>query len=339
MIVDLRSDTVTTPTPEMYQAMMSAPLGDDVLGDEPTTAKLEQLACQKMGKEAAMFTPSGTMANQIGIKTWVRPGDAIIVEQDAHVMFYESGGPGAVAQCVTWTLPSEDGVMREEDVKARITPGSIHTPRTALLCLENTHNRAGGAVIPLAKMAAFSNIARESGMKLHLDGARIFNAAIALGVQASEIAAHADSVSFCLSKGLSCPVGSLLTGPADFIAEARRHRKRMGGGMRQAGILAACGIVALETMIDRLADDHKRAKHLACSIQDVRGIRVNPAKVVTNIVLVETEDPAENLVAKMAEKGVKFYPVSPNRVRLVFHREIDDEKTEHAINAFRSLAL
>lgn len=338
MIVDLRSDTVTTPTKEMYDAMMNAPLGDDVLGDEPTVMRLEEMAAERMGKEAAMFTPSGTMANQIGIKTWVNPGDAIIVEQDAHVMFYESGGPGVHAQVVTWTLPSKNGVMEESDILDRITAGSIHTPATKLICLENSHNRAGGAVIPIEKMAAYKQISDAHGMKVHLDGARIFNAAIHLGVEASQIAQHADSVSFCLSKGLSCPVGSLLCGPADFIQSARQHRKRLGGSMRQAGVLAACGVVALSSMVDRLADDHANAKTLACAIAELPGIQVNPNEVVTNIVLVHTDSPASDWQVKLAEKNVRCFAVAPNRLRFVFHREISEAKTGHAITSFREIA-
>lgn len=338
MEVDLRSDTVTTPTEEMLKAMISAPLGDDVLGDEPTVMHLEEIAAQRMGKQAAMFTPSGTMANQIGIKTWVQPGDAIIVEQDAHVMFYESGGPGVHAQVVTWTLPSVKGVMNEDDIRERITAGSIHTPATKLLCLENTHNRAGGAVIPMEKMRTYKKIAEEHGLKVHLDGARIFNAAIALGVQAKEIAEQADSVSFCLSKGLSCPVGSLLCGPSDFITAARQHRKRMGGSMRQAGVLAACGIVALQTMVDRLVEDHANAKAAAQALAELPGISVNPDDVVTNIVLVRTEEPAAEWQARLAEKKVRCFAVAPHRMRLVFHREVSQAKTGHAITAFSEVA-
>lgn len=338
MTVDLRSDTVTRPTPEMYAAMAGAPLGDDVLGDDPTVMKLEQMAAERMGKEAAMFTPSGTMANQIGIKCWIKPGDAIIVEQEAHVMFYESGGPGAIANAVTWTLPSAGGVMRLEDVRARITTETIHTPGTKLLCLENTHNRQGGAIIPLDKMSEFHSLAHENTMRIHLDGARIFNASIALGVSAAAIAQYADSVSFCLSKGLSCPVGSLLCGPSDYIMEARKHRKRMGGTMRQAGVLAACGVVALETMVDRLADDHRRAKTSACALAELDGIVTHPDEAVTNIVLVQTEKPASEWQSELQKQGVRCFAVAPNRLRLVFHREVDDSQTEFAIEAFRKIA-
>ncbi|MCH8274404.1 MAG: hypothetical protein IH851_06420 [Armatimonadetes bacterium] len=338
MIVDLRSDTVTRPTPEMYEAMTQAPLGDDVLGDDPTVIELERLAASKMGKEASVFVPSGTMGNQIAVRTWVRPGDAIIVEQDAHIVMYESGGPGAHSGAITWTLPSHNGVMDPETVEGRITPGSIHTPPTRLLCLENTHNRGGGTVIPLQMMRTFRELAEKHSLRTHLDGARIFNAAAFLGVPAYEIAFYADSVMFCLSKGLSCPVGSLLCGPKEFIEEARQHRKRMGGGMRQAGVLAACGIVALNTLTERLAEDHDRARKFSEAVNELPGLDVSMETVQTNIVMVNTDGPASEWHDRLHEKGVWCFPVRPNRLRFVFHRDIDDQKLDRAIAAFRELA-
>lgn len=330
MIVDLRSDTVTKPTQEMYEAMRNAELGDDVLGDDPTVIALEELAAQKVGKESAMFVPSGTMGNQIAVRTWVNPGDGIILEQDCHLLFNESGGPGALSGAVTWTLPSKNGVMDPEMVKARINAGSIHTPATKLLCLENTHNRAGGTVITIENMRQFRKVTDDAGMKVHLDGARIFNAAACLGAKASEIAAQADSVMFCLSKGLSCPIGSLLSGPYDFIAEARYHRKRMGGGMRQAGILAACGIYALDNLTERLVEDHRRARDFAETINSCPGFSVDMETVQTNIVRVVTQLSASDWQIKFAERGIKVFATGPHSMRFVFHREIDDEKLEYA---------
>lgn len=338
MLVDLRSDTITKPTPEMYDAMRNAELGDDVLGDEPTVAALEKLATEKLGKEAAMFVPSGTMGNQIAVCTWVRPGDAVILEQDAHIQFYESGGIGAHAGAVTWTLPSDNGVMDPELVRSRILTGSIHTPATRLLCLENTHNRAGGTTIPIKRMHEFRELADEFQMKVHLDGARIFNAAAYLNTSAKEIASYADSVMFCLSKGLSCPVGSVLTGPADFIAAARQHRKRMGGSMRQAGILAACGIYALNNLVERLKDDHRRAREFAEHLDECPGLEVGISTVQTNIVGALTHGPASAWQAAFEERGVRCFATGANRMRFVFHREIDDDKLEHVKRAASELS-
>lgn len=338
MTVDLRSDTVTKPTPEMYDAMRQAELGDDVLGDDPTVLALEKLACQKLGKEAAMFVPSGTMGNQIAVRTWVKPGDAVILEQDCHIQFYESGGVGAHAQAATWTLPSANGVMDPELVRSRVVPGSIHNPATKLLCLENTHNRAGGTTIPLIYMSEFRKLADENGMKIHLDGARIFNAAAYLGVDAAEIAKYADSVMFCLSKGLSCPVGSVLAGPSEFIEQARYHRKRMGGSMRQAGVLAACGIYALNNLVERLSEDHLRAKQFAEHLAQCAGITVDMSSVQTNIVRLGTAESTGYWSAKLGENGVRCFATGRNSLRCVFHREIDDEQLAYAKDVFSKLA-
>jgi len=338
MHVDLRSDTVTKPTPEMYKAMAEAELGDDVLGDDPTVKALENLAAEKLGKEASVFVPSGTMGNQIGIRSWVKPGDAILVEAEAHIVYNESGGPGAISGVVTWTIPGNRGIMEPDEIRSRITVESIHTPGTKLLCLENTHNRAGGAVIPLELMRTYRSIADEHGLKIHLDGARIFNAAISLGVEASEIAQYADSVMFCLSKGLSCPIGSMLVGTKEYIETARIHRKRMGGGMRQAGILAACGIYALNHLVERLAEDHRRAKEFAKSLSGLPGISVAPEEVQTNIVMIKTNSPAQEWQMKLWEKGVWCLPSGKNRLRCVFHRNVDDHALHYAIEAFQKIA-
>lgn len=337
MTVDLRSDTVTKPPREMLEAMLTAELGDDVLGDDPTVHRLEAMAAERMGKEAAVYVPSGTMANQIAVQIWTQPGDAILVEQDAHVLFYESGGPGAHSGVVTFTLPSNNGVMDPAVIESRITTATEHTPGTTLLCVENTHNRAGGTVVPLELMRAYRELADHYGLHIHLDGARIFNAAIALGVDAKQIAAAADSVSFCLSKGLSCPVGSLICGPADKMEIAHRLRKRMGGAMRQAGLLAACGIYALENLIERLADDHRRARSFAEHVNSLDGLCVNLETVQTNIVRVRTDLPAADWQRRLEEKGVRCFATGPNSLRFVFHREVDDEQTEYAKRAVTEL--
>lgn len=330
MIVDLRSDTVTRPPPEMIEAMLGAELGDDVLGDDPTVERLEAMAARRMGKEAAVFVPSGTMANQIAVQLWTQPGDAILVEQDAHVLFYESGGPAVHSGVVTFTLPSNNGVMDPAVIESRITKTTAHTPGTTLLCVENTHNRAGGTVVPLEFMRAYREIADQHGLRIHLDGARIFNAAAALGVDATEIATFADTVSFCLSKGLSCPVGSLVCGPADKIEHAHRLRKRMGGAMRQAGLLAACGIYALENLVARLADDHRRARDFAEHVNCLEGICVDLDTVQTNIVRVRTDSPAADWQHRLEERGVRCFATGPNSLRFVFHREVDDAQTAYA---------
>ena len=337
-IVDLRSDTVTRPTPEMYEAMLNAPLGDDVLGDEPTVTRLEQLAAERLGKEAAMFVPSGTMGNQIALATHTNPGDAILVEQEAHIIYYEVGAPAAIAGVVTFTLPSHRGVMDPTVIESHILKRTLHTPGTTLLCVENTHNRAGGTVVPLETMRRYKELCKEHGMRFHLDGARVFNAAVALGVPVSEIAQYADSVNFCLSKGLRSPVGSLLCGSNDFIEKARYWRKRLGGGMRQAGILAACGIVSLTKMVDRLAEDHRRARAFASAVSELPGIKVDWDTVQTNMVMLTVEGSAESWVERLGDRKVWGAAYGPHLVRLVFHADIDDDKLARAIDAFKSLA-
>lgn len=338
MIVDLRSDTVTRPPREMLDAMLAAELGDDVLGDDPTVHRLEAMAAERMGKEAAVYVPSGTMANQIAVQVWTQPGDAILVEQEAHVLFYESGGPGVHSGVVTFTLPSDNGVMDPAVVESRITKATEHTPGTTLLCVENTHNRAGGTVVPLDFMRAYRQIADKHGLRVHLDGARIFNAAVALGVEAKQIAAFADTVSFCLSKGLSCPVGSLVCGPADQMEYAHRLRKRMGGAMRQAGLLAACGIYALENLVERLADDHRRAREFAEHVNGLDALCVDLDTVQTNIVRVRTDSPAADWQRRLEEKGVRCFATGPSSLRFVFHREVNDEQTAFAKQVLSDIA-
>jgi len=333
-IVDLRSDTVTRPTPEMFAAIQEAALGDDVLGDDPTVKELEALCARMVGKEAAMYVPSGTMSNQIALATHCRPGDAVILEEDAHILFYEGGSPALIAGVVTWTLPSDHGAMDPADIKRRLLKRSDHNPETSLVCLENTHNRAGGAVIPMDLMRDYRDLADLEGFKIHLDGARVFNAAVALGRPVSAITSLVDTVSVCLSKGLRSPVGSLLCGSAAFIQDARLWRKRLGGGMRQAGILAACGLVSLTKMVDRLADDHRRARVLASHLNGLPGLSVDLDRVQTNMVLLETTGPAKEFVDRMAAEGVLFFPVAENRARLVLHADIDDDNLAQAKSAF-----
>lgn len=336
--VDLRSDTVSRPTQQMIDAMAKAMVGDDVLGDDPTVAELEALAAKMLGKESAVFVPSGTMGNQIAVATHTSPGDAMLIEEDAHILYYECGAPGVISSIVSWTLPSDKGILDPNVIDAHAKKRSLHTPGTVLLCLENTHNRAGGTVIPPQTMADYRTVADKHGMKIHLDGARVFNAAVALGKPVSEIAKHCDTVNFCLSKGLGAPVGSLLVGPAEFIERARMWRKRLGGGMRQSGFLAACGILSLTTMVDRLADDHRRARQLASALDGVPGLTVDWDRVQTNMVLIETDGPSAPWLEALRERNIHALPPAENRIRCVFHHDIDDEKTERAAEAFRSVA-
>lgn len=330
MIVDLRSDTITRPTPEMYAAMASAPLGDDVLGDDPTVTKLEQQTAVLLGMEAGLFVPSGTMGNQIAIATHTKPGDGIVAEMGAHILFYEVGAPAILSNVITWTLQGRNGIMDPDLVRTRVLQRNLHTPGTSMICVENTHNRAGGAVLPLDTLKEYRQIADQAGIRLHMDGARVWNAAVASGTSLKDIAGPCHSISVCLSKGLRGPVGSVLCGEHSFIEEARYWRKRLGGGMRQAGLLAACGLVAL-TQIDRLADDHTRARRVAEALHAIRPDAINLDSVQTNIVLVQTQRPAEQWQNDFEAKGIRFFPVAENRFRLVFHADVDDAQTDYAL--------
>ena len=334
---DLRSDTVTKPTPEMRRAMAEAEVGDDVLGDDPTIIRLEEMAARKLGKEAGLFVPSGSMGNNIAINVHTQPGDEVLLDWDAHSLCYEVGGPAALSGVQTRQFHSERGVPDVSFIEAAIRTRTLHSPGTSLLVLENTHNRAGGAIIPLAVHRELYALTQNLGITLHLDGARIFNAAAATGIPASEYAAQADSISFCLSKGLGCPVGSVLCGTGEFVHQARRVRKLFGGGMRQAGVLAAAGIVALETMVDRLSEDHVKAAALARGIAGLPGICVDADSVQTNMVYFDTAGPAADFVERLAAKKVRCLPTAPRRIRLVTHNDVDSEDIDRAIEVFREV--
>lgn len=334
-VADFRSDTVTRPTPAMYAAMSGAELGDDVLGDDPTVQRLEALAAEMLGKEAGLFVASGTMGNLVAILTHTRPGDEVLLDRDSHSMRYEVGGPAAVAGVLTRQYPSTLGVPDVEVIRAEIHTPNLHAPGTGLLVLENTHNRSGGCIIPVEVHRELHAMAREKGVPIHLDGARLFNAAVASRVPVREFAACAESVSVCLSKALCCPAGSVLCGTSEFIEQARRHRKRIGGGMRQAGILAACGLVALRTMVDRLEQDHRLARALAEGLADLPGLRVDMASIQTNMVYVETAGDARQIRIKLTENNVLVIDVAPRTLRLVTHHDVDAEDVANAISAFR----
>lgn len=318
----------------MYEAMRRAPLGDDVLGDDPTVAELEALSAQVTGMEAAVFVPSGTMGNQMAIATHTQPGDVMIVEEEAHVLYYEVGAPAVLNGVVTRTVRSQNGIMALDDLERAVMKRSLHTPGTTLLCLENTHNRAGGTLVPVDVMQAYRRFANAHQIAVHLDGARVFNAAVALGVPVHHITREVDSVSFCLSKGLGAPVGSVLAGSREFIERARIWRKRLGGGMRQAGILAACGLVSLTQKVERLAEDHARARKLAEAVANMPALTVDLASVQTNMVLVETPGPSATWLDLLRQHGVWALPPAENRIRCVFHCDVDDEGTARAIDAF-----
>lgn len=333
--IDLYSDTKTLLTEEMRQAMYEAEVGDDGHREDPTVNRLEELAAHRLGKEAALFTASGTMSNLTADLAHTHHGDEIILGSEAHHFWYEVGGASALGGVVMHTVPNEpDGRMEPAAIEAAVRPENILFPPTTLLCLENTHNRCGGAVLTADYTAAISQLAHQHNLKVHLDGARIFNAAVALVVPPSELAKPADSVSFCLSKGLSAPVGSLLCGTREFIDKARKYRRMLGGGMRQAGVIAAAGIVAIEKMIDRLAEDHATAKRLAEGLADIPGIIVQPERVQTNIVLFDLPATitAARFIQQISARKVRFTIFGPYRIRAVTHRMISAEDIDEVLN-------
>ncbi len=339
--IDLRSDTVTQPTPAMRQAMAAAVVGDDVFGEDPTVNALESLAAARLGKEAALFVTSGTQGNLASLLAHCGRGDEVILGDQSHTFLYEQGGAAALGGIHPRTVPNQpDGTLRPEDIAAAIRSDNPHFPISRLVCLENTHNRCGGACLTPDYTAAVAELAHRHGLKLHIDGARIFNAAVALGVDVQELVRPADSVTFCLSKGLAAPVGSLICGPADFIRRARRARKVLGGGMRQAGILAAAGIVALNEMVERLADDHAHARLLAEGIAELPGIRLDPQRVQTNIVIFAFDHPRLTpaaLVEELRRRDVGILTLGGNQLRAVTHYGIEREHIEEAVAAFAAV--
>ncbi len=339
-VSDFRSDTVTRPTPAMRRAMAEARVGDDVLGDDPTVQELERQAAERLGKEAALFVPSGTMGNAVAVKVWTQEGDEIIVEERSHIYNLEVGHLAVISRVVPRPLPSHRGAMDPERVEQSIRTRTLHTSGTRLITLENTHNLWGGAVVPLENFRALREVADRHGLRVHLDGARIFNAEVATGIPAREYARYVDSVMFCFSKGLAAPVGSVLVGPRDFIQEARRVRKLLGGGMRQAGVLAAAALVALNEMVDRLAEDHARARKLAERLLEIPGIHLDLATVETNMVYFEVHHPritARELVQRMAEQGVLALVSPTGAIRMVTHHDVGDEDVDRAVEVIRKI--
>ncbi len=335
-VVDLRSDTVTLPTPAMREAMARAEVGDDVWGEDPTVQRLEALAADRTGKEAGLFVASGTMGNLVSVLSLTQRGQEIILDLDSHILNYEVASAAVIGGVQTRPIRTERGFLSPAQVREAIRSTNIHVPPTGLVCLENTHNRHGGTASTPEEIRDVAEVAHEAGVPVHLDGARIFNAAVALRRDLSEFTAPVDSVTFCLSKGLGAPVGSLVCGSREFIQRARRWRKMLGGGMRQVGVLAAAGLVALEQMVERLAEDHANAKRLAEGLARLPGIRIDLARVQTNIIIFFVERPrgVDTLVEECAARKVKIHRIGPNSVRCVTHKDVDQEDIDRALEAF-----
>jgi threonine aldolase len=338
-IIDLRSDTVTKPTQKMREAMMNAVVGDDCYGEDPTVNELEELAAKRIGKESAMYVPTGTMGNTSALMTHVRHGDAVIMEPDCHIYYYERGNVSALAGALPILVGGEGGCPDPEVIEDMVQRNG-NRPKTTLICLENTHNRACGRAIPVEKMKVIYEISRKYNVPIHLDGARIFNAAIALNVDVKDIAQYTDSVMFCLSKGLGAPVGSLLAGTAEFIKKARIIRKRLGGSMRQAGIIASAGIIALQEMTERLREDHENARLLADGLAQVEKVKHGLVVGETNMVMVNTKAlgmKAADLAKELINHNVKVSVYGPYTVRLVTHKDVDRDGILYTIESFKNL--
>ncbi|NHM29442.1 low-specificity L-threonine aldolase [Neobacillus terrae] len=339
-MIDLRSDTVTKPTEEMRKAAYQAEVGDDVYGEDPTVKKLEETAAELLGKQAALFVTSGTQGNQLAILAHCRPGNEVILEEESHIFYYESGAPSALAGVQLRTIKGENGAMNPADVLASIRGEDQHYPETGLICLENTHNRAGGAVIQPSNMKEIFMLAKENNIPVHIDGARLFNAAAALGCPVTDFSNNSDSVQICLSKGLGAPVGSLLVGSEEFIRRARKWRKRLGGGLRQAGIIAAPGLIALTKMRDRLGEDHLNAQQLAEGISNMPGLSV-VNKVETNMIVADVSGlniTSDQFVEKLKSQGILAGTFGGSRVRFVTHFDINTKDIEMALSGIKQAA-
>jgi threonine aldolase len=339
--IDLRSDTVTRPTPGMRAAMQAAEVGDDVFHDDPTINRLEERVAALLGKETAMFVPSGTMSNQSAIKAHTQAGDELLCDVGCHIYNFEAGGPAVLSGVTCRTLNGEHGILDVTQFEGKVRPINEHAVRTRLVCLENTHNRGGGRVYPLEKIQAISAWARAQGLAMHLDGARLWNAIVATGIQAKTWAAEFDTVSVCFSKGLGAPVGSALSGPRDFITRARRVRKLLGGGMRQAGVLAAAALYALDHHVERLAEDHRNAQIIAEAIAGNLGLRLNPPEVETNLIWFEVEREmgcAREVAQALKERGVLVHVGGPQTLRACTHLDVSAAQAERAAEVFRRVA-
>ncbi len=332
--IDLRSDTVTRPSHGMREAMANAEVGDDVFGDDPTINKLQERCAELAGKEASLFVPSGCMANQLAIKSQTNPAEEIIVEAESHIINYEIAGPAFISGVQTLPVKGIKGVLTVETIKNYLRPDWYHFPKNSLICLENTHNRAGGTIYPIEEIKRISEFAKERKLRMHLDGARIFNAVVESGIPLKEYAGYFNSVSFCFSKGLGAPVGSILCSDKETIEKAHKFRKILGGGMRQAGILGAAAIYALDNNIDRLKEDHKKARHFAGQISGKNNVEIDLSTVQTNIVIFKVKDAAK-LVSDMKSNGVLVAEGSPGYVRAVFHLDVTEEQANQAAVALK----
>ncbi len=337
--IDLRSDTVTLPTEEMLESIKHAILGDDVFGEDATVNKLQEMAAKKMGKESALLVPSGTQANLTSLMSNCNRGELVFVESEAHVYWYEVGGITSIANLFPWPIKAEQGSFDPQQIETALRPKNIHYPSPSLICVENTHNRYGGKITNPTQLKAISDVAKKHSLKVYMDGARIFNASIALNIDVKEFTKHVDNLMFCLSKGLSCPVGSLIVGNQDFIEKARKIRKVLGGGMRQAGIIAAPGIIALEKMIDRLKIDHENAKLLGEKLLKINGIKLDLKNVQTNMVTFDLDSSinCDSFLLKLKENGILCLAQAKNRVRLVTHRGIEKEDVEKAVGVIERI--
>jgi threonine aldolase len=338
--IDLRSDTVTKPSKAMRQAIAEAEVGDDVFEDDPTVKKLEEMVAELLGKEKALFVPSGTMANEVAIKSQTKPGDEVILEEDSHIYNYEVGAPSVLCGVQLNPLKGKRGVLTAQQILDHIRPEDIHVPQTTLICLENTHNRAGGTIYPLEEIKKIRGATKPFGIKMHLDGARLWNATIATGIPLDEYARHFDSVSVCLSKGLGAPIGSVISGTSDFIQIARRNRKMFGGGMRQVGIIAAAGIYAIENNFNRLIEDHRNAKALAQGLSKIPKISVDLESVQTNIVVIEIKESSmdvADVLEKLKGKGVLAVPFGKTKIRCVTHLDVNRDDIYRALEVFKQV--
>lgn len=338
MPIDLRSDTITQPTPAMREAMARAEVGDDVFGEDPTVTRLEARVAEFLGKETALFTVSGTMANQLALRAHTEPGDEILVDANAHIYYYESGAPAALAGVMCRCLPGVRGIFTAADVEAVLRPADQHFAPTKLVCVENTHNRGGGSVWPIERIREVAEVSRARNLRLHLDGARLWNAAVATGIPERDYATHFDSVSVCFSKGLGAPIGSALCGTREFIQRARRFRKMYGGGMRQAGILAAGALHALEHHRARLVEDHANARALAEGLSRLPGLELDPTSVQTNIVFMRVKQvPAATLMSALSQAGVRVLATGPDTIRAVTNLMVTSEDVALVVKKFEQV--
>ncbi len=340
MIVDLRSDTFTKPSKDMRRAIARAEVGDDVFGEDPTVNRLQEEVASLLGKERGLFVASGTMANQIAVNAHTQPGEEVILEANSHIFYYEAGGAALLSGVQLRPISTEDGILRSDQIENGVRPENVHFPPTSLICLENTLNRAGGKVFPIDEIKRIREVADKYNLKLHLDGARLWNASVATGIPLDEYAKYFDSVSVCFSKGLGAPVGSLLAGSEEFINRAHRYRKIYGGGMRQAGIIAAGALYAVRNNVRRLAEDHENARTLAEGVASLPGISIDMDSVQTNIIIMKIERAKYNsirIVEALKKRGVLILAVGPDTLRAVTHLDVSKKEIKYAVRAFQEV--